>query len=136
MSLSTVPTQIKYGLIKKSQPAVAKAPVRPKPSAFKDALEDDSEEEEEMSDIGRVNAQLRKKNEQSQAKLEAASSEADIYDYDGSYDTFKAAAVTSHPLSQPSTTGELVSTFVFSDSVINLLNRNLNMLAAFWLQLR
>ena len=112
MSLSTVPTQAKYGLIKKSQPPSAKAVVRPKPSAFRDALEDDSGEDDEMSDIGRVNAQLRKKNDQNQAKLEAITSsvEADIYDYDGCYDTFKAAAVTSHPLSQPSAAGEPVST--------------------------
>lgn len=110
MSLSTVPTQTKYGLIKKSQPNATKAPVRPKPAAFRDALEDDDEDEEALTDIGRVNAQLRKKNEENKAKLEALSSaaDADVYDYDGSYDAFKAAAVTSHPLSQPSAAGELV----------------------------
>lgn len=131
MSLSTVPTQLKYGLIKKSQSAAIKAPVRPKPSAFRDALEEDSGDDEEMSDIGRVNAQLRKKNEINQAKLEAASSsaEVDIYDYDGSYDNFKAAAITSHPLSQPlAGAGEPVSLYspLFLSFIV-LMYRNLNM---------
>ena len=85
-------------------------PVARKIGIFKDDLEDD-DEDEGNTDIDRVNQQLRRKNEADQAKFAAMSSsaEASIYDYDGEYDKFKAAEVTSHPLSRANDTSQPVS---------------------------
>ncbi len=69
---------------------------------FKDDLEDD-DDDGINNDIDRVNLQLRKRNNLGMEKLAAATATDDIYDYDGAYDTFKAAEVTSHPLSRVST---------------------------------
>lgn len=86
-------------------------PVARKIGIFKDDLEEEEEEDEGNTDIDRVNQQLRRKNEADQAKFAALSSsaEASIYDYDGEYDKFKAAEVTSHPLSRASDASQPVS---------------------------
>lgn len=80
--------------------SIETAPVR-KIGIFKDDLEDD-DEDGVNNDIDRVNLQLRKQNNMGMEKLAASTAVDDIYDYDGAYDTFKAAEVTSHPLSRAS----------------------------------
>jgi hypothetical protein len=77
-------------------------PLKPRPTAFRT---DDSDEDDDnaASDIARVNAQLAKRRAADEAALLAAANEdPSIYDYDGSYDTFKAEKVSTHQLSQPS----------------------------------
>ena len=108
MSLRTVQPQAKYGLITK----------KPNPSSKKTSIVDrklkcfdECDEEEEISSDPRVqvNRQLRERNEivdKSVEKVHAAalSADASIFDYDGSYDTFKSKEVESHPLSKGSAT--------------------------------
>eukprot|EP01038_Epipyxis_sp_PR26KG_P010691 gene10691-14357_t len=109
MNLKTVATQAKYGLVKKSggatvkeKPVPLKRPVLA--SAFRDELESDDDNLE--SDRQRVNLQLQKRSKTAMDSMTNALSGADvsIYDYDGAYDTFKAAEITSHPLSSNMTT--------------------------------
>ncbi len=74
---------------------------------FKDDLEED--DDEAISDVGRVNLQLKKNNEKLSKSVAAAANDDSIYDYDGTYDSFKAAEVTSHPLSRASDPAQPVS---------------------------
>jgi hypothetical protein len=129
MSLSTVGKQVKYGLISKKPAAgmwsgplnvaytcnyssystlisATTVPLKPRSTAFRT---DDSDDDDgnAANDIARVNAQLAKRRAADEAALLAAANEdPSIYDYDGSYDTFKAEKVSTHQLSQPTVSKE------------------------------
>lgn len=65
------------------------------------SMDDSDDDNTSMNDVARVNAQLAKRRAADEAALLAAANEdPSIYDYDGSYDSFKAAEVKTHQLSQ------------------------------------
>jgi len=91
MSLRTVKPTAKYGLQKKKTNA-KKIPTANKVAAFF-SQDDDEEEEERSGDIVRANKQLTKQSTDIETLRKSLSEEeAKLYDYDGSYDEFKAAS--------------------------------------------
>lgn len=121
MTLQTVATQSKYGLIKKgvntNNPNI-NSKRRQLPIFKSDELEgdddDDNQQNSKFNDIKRVNQQIVIKSQQVSKdvqKLYQSAKDIDesIYDYDGVYDSMKAEAssmLSSHPLSQTNTTNE------------------------------
>jgi hypothetical protein len=86
--------------------AATTVPLKPRPTAFQ-ADDSDDDDGNTGNDIARVNAQLAKRRAADEAALLAAANEdPSIYDYDGSYDTFKAEKVSTHQLSQPTASKE------------------------------
>ena len=136
MSLSTVNKQAKYGLMPKKSaglkeilisheipwliflpcfPSYFLAPVtvaRPKLSAFGDG--DSSDDDTPSSGVSRVNAQLSSIASRRNATVDpianaALSEDPSIFDFDGTYDSFKAPDKVAHKLSQPSSSDAPVS---------------------------
>mmetsp|Transcript_12293 Transcript_12293/g.12385 ORF Transcript_12293/g.12385 Transcript_12293/m.12385 type:complete len:342 (-) Transcript_12293:208-1233(-) len=108
MSLKTVQTQAKYGLIKKSSTASKKKKL-PNLSRASCFLADDDEEDYSPIDSNSKNVNKllgsRNKNfDKSVEKIHAAAIAEDesIFNYDDAYDSFKEKAVQSHPLSNSS----------------------------------
>ena len=75
---------------------------RPRMTSSAFNMDDSDDDNTTMNDVARVNAQLAKRRAADEAAvLAAANEDPSIYDYDGSYDTFKEAEIKTHQLSQP-----------------------------------
>ena len=125
--LSSVTSQQKYGLVMPMKKPVAqkKQVVLKKRSslgAFNDEDEDNDDNDNDKEkivggyrDVERVNRQLLAKPSTSSladtARMHNKALEEDpnVFDYDGSYDAFKASVVESHPLSRDATMAPPVS---------------------------
>ena len=112
-SLRTVPVQQKYGLVKKmgsSKPSTS-VPLNTKKVSNVFRAADDSDEDDDDGDnahgaVTRVNRLLLQKSavaQKEERKLydDALGEDPSVFDYDGVYDTMKAAEVTTHALSRP-----------------------------------
>lgn len=118
-SLHTVPTQKSYGLIKKSVPPSKKNLSNIKSNYQGFFANDDDDLNDSIQGVNKKLIRSASKIDKDVEKVHASAMAEDpnIFDYDGSYDHFKASHASSHPLSKAAPTSRYVSSILAASKI-------------------